>query len=285
MRIRSTSTRQAWGACLVALVAATAAADEPAMPAIEWVRLPACTYGMGSTPDEIEAAYQEARLRSSLLERYTFELEGPRHDVSIDAFEMSRYEITNAQYRAFTEATGHREPRGLSGDAMWGDPDFGDDSMPVVGVSWYDARAFATWLGADLPTEAQWERAVRGVERRKYPWGDASPTPRHANHARRLNHTAAVGSYERGATPEGLYDMGGNAWEWCLDADDPTSYANSPAENPVRRADEPLADRVIRGGSWDQGLVFMRGALRFRFHPHGTHNTIGFRVARAVVDP
>jgi len=288
MYIRIAPSRQLWWVCLAALLATAciaSAASDGAGPPIEWVRIPACVYNMGSTPEEIDAAYQEARLRSSLLERYTFELEGPSHAVSLDAFEISRYEITNEQYRAFTEATDHRDPRGMSEEPIWDDPNFNGDAMPVVGISWYEARAFAIWVGADLPTEAQWERAARGVDRRKYPWGDRSPTPRHANHGRRLNHTAEVGSYERGATPEGIHDLGGNAWEWCLDADDPGFYAVSPKQNPVRHADEPLSDRVIRGGSWDQGVVFMRGALRFRYHPHGTHNTIGFRVARAVVEP
>ena len=80
--------------------------------------------------------------------------------------------------------------------------------------------------------------------------------------------------------------MGGNVWEWCLDEDSETYYATAPLHSPVNLTDpESLGDRVIRGGSWDQGVVFMRSALRFRFHPQGTHNTIGFRIARPVETP
>ena len=241
---------------------------------------------MGSSAEDIEAAYQEGRLRSSLLERRTFELEAPIHPAALDAFDISRREITNAQYRSFTGATGHAAPRGYSGEPVWDDDAFNGDDQPVVGVSWFDARAFARWMDADLPTEAQWEHAARGVERRKYPWGDRSPTPGHANFARRSNRTVAVGSSPRGDTPDGVQDMGGNVWEWCLDEDSETYYATAPLHSPLNLSDpESLGDRVIRGGSWDQCRVFMRSALRFRFHPQGTHNTIGFRIARPVETP
>jgi iron(II)-dependent oxidoreductase len=282
--------KQALGVCFAVLVAGAVAtrcaAQAQTRPEIDWVRIPGGPARMGSTAEEIEAAYQEARLRSSLLERYTFELEAPAHEVELTPFDISRYEITNTQYRAFVEATGHAQPHGLNDEPIWGHEGFDGDDNPVVGVSWWDARAFAGWVDAELPTEAQWERAARGVERRKFPWGDRSPTPGHANFARRLNHTAPVGSYERGATPNGVHDMGGNVWEWCRDEDDPRYYANSPRRDPLNLPDPSSpADRVIRGGSWDQGVAFMRSALRFKFHPRATHKTIGFRIARAAEAP
>lgn len=250
---------------------------------ITWVRIPSGTFQMGSTANEVESAFQEGRLRSSLLERDTFEAEMPRHSVLLDAFDISRTEVTNAQYRAFIAATGRTKPRGFVGEDTWADASLNEGDQPVVGVTWFDAQAFAEWIGGSLPTEAQWERAARGTDARKYPWGDAPPNPHHANFARRQRAPSAVGRYPEGASEEGALDLAGNVWEWCMDEYHPNFYAQSPKENPLnlRHRDE-LRDRVLRGGSWDYGQVFLRSALRFRFFPlHSTHN-IGFRVVRSV---
>ena len=263
--------------------AALTEAAQHVLATIEWVDIPAGTFLMGSTPEEAEAAYKDAKLRSSLLEQHTFDAEVPQHRVSLAAYQMSRYEITNAQYRAFVEATGRPTPRGHNGEDTWTDETFNADNQPVVGVTWFDAQAFAEWIGGSLPTEAQWERAARGTEGQTYPWGNAPPKARHhANFARRYNRPMPVGTFAKGTSPEGIADLGGNVWEWCLDEYSPTFYQDGlRTENPMNlRYRDVLRARVIRGGAWDVGSAFLRSALRFKFYPLDSTHTIGFRVIR-----
>ncbi len=258
-------------------------AAQRALASIEWVRIPAGEFWMGSTSEEAGAAYEDAKLRSSMLDRRHFDAQVPKHRVYLDAYEISRYEITNRQYRYFTEDTQRSKPRGYQGEDTWADETVNDDKQPVVGVTWFDAQAFAEWIGGSLPSEAQWERAAAGVHGYKYPWGDSPPTPRHANFARRYNRPTIVGQLSRGASPEGVCDLAGNVWEWCLDEYDPGFYQQSPKRNPVNlRRRDVLSDRVIRGGSWDFGRAFMRTTLRFRFYPLNSTHNIGFRVVRSV---
>ncbi|RKU36880.1 hypothetical protein C6496_10965 [Candidatus Poribacteria bacterium] len=252
---------------------------------IEWVSIPEGTFLMGSTPEEVEAAYEDAKLRSSMLERHTFDAELPQHQVYLSAYEISRYEITNAQYRAFIEATDRPTPRGHNGEETWTDETLNADTQPVVGVTWFDAQAFAEWIGGSLPTEAQWERAARGTSARTYPWGDTPPKARqHANFARRYNRPVSVGQFSKGESPEGIADLAGNVWEWCLDEYSPTAYQRGGSDvsrNPLNlRFRDVLRARVIRGGAWDVGRAFLRSGLRFKFYPLDSTHTIGFRVVR-----
>ena len=265
------------------VVAALTEAAQQVLTTIEWVDIPEGTFLMGSTPEEAEAAYEDAKLRSSLLERHTFDAEVPQHRVYLAAYQMSRYEITNAQYRAFVEATGRPTPRGHNGEDTWAEETLNADNQPVVGVTWFDAQAFAEWIGGSLPTEAQWERAARGTEGHIYPWGNEPPKARHhANFARRYNRPMPVGTFAKGTSPEGIADLGGNVWEWCLDEYSPTFYQNGlHRENPMNlRYRDVLRARVIRGGAWDVGSAFLRSALRFKFYPLDSTHTIGFRVIR-----
>ena len=252
---------------------------------IEWVSIPEDTFLMGSTPEEAKASYEDAKLRSSMLEQHTFDAELPQHQVYLSTYEISRYEITNAQYRAFIEATDRPTPRGHNGEETWGDDTLNGDTQPVVGVTWFDAQAFAEWTGGSLPTEAQWERAARGTEARIYPWGDTPPRARqHANFARRYNRPMPVGQFPKGASPDGIADLAGNVWEWCLDEYSPTAYQRNSGDvsrNPINlRFRDVLRARVIRGGAWDVGRAFLRSSLRFKFYPLDSTHTIGFRVVR-----
>ncbi|MDP7000175.1 MAG: SUMF1/EgtB/PvdO family nonheme iron enzyme, partial [Candidatus Poribacteria bacterium] len=136
------------------------------------------------------------------------------------AFYMDKYEVTNAQYRKFVQATGHRAPR------YWDDDDFNQPNQPVVGVSWHDATAYAKWVGKRLPTEKEWEWAARaekewewaargGLKGKKYPWGNQEPSASRANYGNKVGKPTAVGNYP--ANGYGLHDMAGNVWEWCQD--------------------------------------------------------------------
>ena len=252
---------------------------------IEWVPISEGAFLMGSTPEKAAAAYEDAKLRSSMLERHTFDAESPQHQVYLSAYEISRYEITNAQYRAFVEATKRPTPRGHNGEETWADKTLNADTQPVVGVTWFDAQAFAEWIGGSLPTEAQWERAARGTTARSYPWGDTPPKARqHANFARRYNRPMPVGQFPTGESPDGIADLAGNVWEWCLDEYSPTTYQRDSGDvsrNPLNlRFRDVLRSRVIRGGAWDVGRAFLRSGLRFKFYPLDSTHTIGFRVVR-----
>lgn len=164
------------------------------------------------------------------------ELSRPAHFVSINPFFIDRTEVTNESYRKFVDATGYDPP------ATWKDGVFanGEEEMPVTGVTWYDAAAFAAWAGKRLPTEAEWEFAARGSDGRKYPWGNEWD-PSIANVDNTIKSLRRVG--EGAATPTGIYDMAGNAWEWT--ASDARSYPGG-IEFPKSR----LRLKIIRGGNY-----------------------------------
>jgi formylglycine-generating enzyme required for sulfatase activity len=230
--------------------------------------------------------------------------EKPVHTVYLDAYYIDAYEVTNAQYRKFVEATGHREPEGYgyvngnwqNGFKPWRDPNFNNPNQPVVCVSWEDAKAYAEWVGASLPTEAQWEKAVRGgLVGKKFPWGDEFPARELVGNfadesAKKVfpnwsiitgyddgyAYTAPVGKFAPNGY--GLYDMAGNVWEWCLDAYESGYYGRSPERNPVNNNFTNVNSRVVRGGSWLNGnLDYLRCAIRYSIGPTFTYHARGFR--------
>ena len=209
--------------------------------------------------------------------------ERPQHRVYIDAFMIDTYEVTNAQYKAFCDAT----ERSYPSDPGWGG-DYADyflskQDFPVVNVSWLDASAYALWAGKRLPTEAEWEKAARGgLEGKRYPWGDAI-TQDDANYAgvgaRDVwNYTSPVGSFSPNGY--GLYDMAGNVWEWCADWYDFGYYGSSPGSNPTGPATGSF--RVLRGGSWNDDTNNVRVATRDDNNPSNRDDNNGFRCARSL---
>ena len=202
--------------------------------------------------------------------------ERPVHTVYLDAFYIDKYEVTNAQYKKFMDATGHVAPM------YWSDSRFNAPGQPVVGVSWHDAVAYSEWLGKRLPTEAEWEKAARGgLMGKRYPWGDKAPDEGgiyRANYkpgndaADDYVYTSPVGSFP--SNGYGLYDMAGNVWEWCQDwfGD---YYSTSPKENPPG----PISGtfRVLRGGSWYHTPDTLRVAYRDLFNPSNASSDSGFR--------
>jgi gamma-glutamyl hercynylcysteine S-oxide synthase len=202
----------------------------------------------------------------------------PRRVIEGRAFDMNRSEISNAEYRRFVAATGHR--RGFY-DAH---PLLGRDAYPVVGVSWSDAVAFCTRYGLALPSEQEYERAARGVDGAAFPWCDAPLDPAHANGGDEIccsgsDHdgfmmTAPVGAFPAGASPEGILDLVGNVWEWTRDAYAPYEAEPSP--------DIAGKYRVLRGGAWNSDPRRLSTTYRlaydadFRFAANG-----GFRCVRS----
>ena len=228
--------------------------------------------------------------------------EKPIHSVYVDAFYMDAYEVTNAEYAEFLNAKGKH----ADGSITWlyiGRPycrieyvsrayraKAGYENHPVVAVGWYGAMAYAEWKGKRLPTEAEWEKAARGgLSGLTYPWGNSIDNT-NANYNNHVKDTTAVGKYP--ANGYGLFDMSGNAFEWCLDEYNGNFYSVSPAQNPLSGANsiEWLLDnytgvktrRVLRGGSWDNLATDVRATKRLSLAPSTSDNSIGFRCARTV---
>jgi len=178
-----------------------------------------------------------------------YSFERPEHTVYLDAYWIDQTEVTNAQYRACVEAETCAAPN------SWNDASTSGDDQPAF-VSWDDAQAYCEWVGARLPTEAEWEKAARGTDGRLYPWGGEEFDPSRANiqgPEDGYESTAPVGSFPTGASPYGVLDMSGNAAEWAADWFQVEYYAQSPAQNPTGPPSGDYDQRVIRGGSWHSG--------------------------------
>lgn len=236
-------------------------------------------------------------------------MEKPQRMVFLDAFWIYQHPVTNAQFAAFVDASGHQtiaEGAGWSwafdGDdwaeldgVTWREPQgpgstiAGREDHPVLHVSWFDAEAYCAWAGGRLPTEAEWEKAARGDDGRNYPWGDTPVTGDRANFCD-VNcpfewaeadqddgylGPSPVGSYPAGASPYGTLDMAGNVWEWVADWFFPDYYGFAPDQNPAGPLSGDL--RVVRGGSWYNNVNSMSVTFRHRFTPDSTIDLLGFR--------
>jgi serine/threonine protein kinase len=215
--------------------------------------------------------------------------EQPAHEVCIThPYWIDMNEVTNASYAAFISAGGYSN-RDLWSDAGWnwkgtrGAPndydDFTGEQQPRVGLTWYEAEAYANWRGCRLPTEAQWEFAARGPDSLIYPWGDEWNSA-NANTDRRVGGTANVGSYPDGTSWVGAKDMSGNVWEWVADWYDSDYYTRSPKNDPAGADGGQY--RTLRGGSWSYSPTFARTGSRNGGNPVSVLPFIGFRVVCTV---
>jgi formylglycine-generating enzyme required for sulfatase activity len=259
---------------VIALIAAALPALLPAAesaPLSEAVSIPAGPFTMGSDTGP--------------------EDERPAHSVTLAAFAIDRFPVTNMNFAEFLNAVGYTNARGEH-LFDYDDPDArihqmggkwvadkGYENHPAVEVSWAGARDYCAWRDKRLPTEAEWEKAARGTDGRKFPWGHAPPDRSRARFSAGFNHTAPVDRFSAGASPYGVEDMAGNAWEWVSSAYRPYPYrAGDGREN---LAAGPV--RATRGGGHDSPAAEItttqRGASLSR-NPRSGHHNIGFRCAK-----
>ncbi len=201
----------------------------------------------------------------------------PAHKVVVDSFYMDSHEVTNAEYLKFCQETGHKFPEFWNVGIFHCGENFPD--YPVMGVNWYDAMKYAEWAGKRLPTEAEWEYAARGgLVDNEFPNGNTWETSIRRNNTTGEweNLTVEVQSFEPNGF--GLYDMGGNVWEWTFDIYQHNYYENSPENNP-RGAEEGTC-RVIRGGSWHSGKMCHKVYFRKGLTSNWVDFAVGFRCVK-----
>jgi len=255
------------------------ACDPP--PPEGMVLVPAGHFLMGT--DEYD---DEGHALSLGLDKPWYADESPQRRLHLPDFYIDKYEVTNQQYYIFTQATDHRTPR------SWRGPKYpeGWDNLPVNEVTFYDANAYAKWAGKRLPSEQEWEKAARGPNDFRYPWGVAfdfekanlsrSPT------SKRGQGLKPVGSYPQGASPYGVEDMIGNVWEWVWDYYEP--YPDN-----IWQAEHYKGKKVVVRGMSYLGIghfpkkaynkvmaLKARVSYRQKLHPIRRAIDVGFRCAQ-----
>lgn len=242
---------------------------------VEWITIPAGEFSMGS-----DAA--EDRLASAN--------EMPQHALYLDQYAISRYPITNSQYREFVRASGYRAPQHWRG----GEIPAGLELHPVVFVTWHDANAYCAWASAvarrpiRLPSEAEWEKAARGEEKRIWPWGNRPPDAEHCNADYSVGTTTAVNAYPPGAGPYGVMDMAGNVCEWTRTLHEEGwlhlkfRYPYDPDDGREDPDAPNWVPRILRGGAFLSDSHYTRCAARYQLPADASGKFVGFRVVLAA---
>ena len=237
----------------------------------EMILIPAGEFLMGSDPQ---------------TDREAEDREQPQHSVYLPDYFMAKTPVTNAQYLAFVQSTGHHPPD------HWEDelPPAGKHDHPVVHVSWHDALAYCGWLtqvtgkSFRLPSEAEWEKAARGTDGRVYPWGNQWDAERCNTKESDIGATTPVGAYPQGASPYGLLDMAGNVWEWTISLwgknmkEPEFGYPYDPSDGRENLEAASGVMRVLRGSAFYYDARYTRSAYRVRSYPDYRVRTRGFRV-------
>jgi formylglycine-generating enzyme required for sulfatase activity len=206
--------------------------------------------------------------------------ETPQHSVTLKTFYIDQYEVTNTRYAECVKAGSCEPPTNLSSVTH---PNYYDSlqfaNYPVIQVTWAMAKAYCEWRGARLPTEAEWEKAARGTDGRTFPWGEQEADCTFANFWSGgpgcVGDVSEVGRYNQSASPFNVFDMAGNVWEWVLDWYGESYYAASPGENPT--GPDAGQYRVVRGGSYSNGLSSIRTTTRGRNLPGKFYSYVGMR--------
>jgi formylglycine-generating enzyme required for sulfatase activity len=260
---------------------------------IPMVYVPAGKFLMGSTPQQVEEAFQERKKTDKDAKKEWYEDQMPQHEQIITTdFWLDLTPVTNEGYARFVAGGGYRNPDYWT-EAGWnwvqsnqktGPKDYENftaPQQPRVGVTWYEAFAYCSWRGGRLPTEAEWEWAARGPENRIYPWKGQWDASRVIYSENAGGKTAIVGEGVRraGASWVGVLDMSGNVWEWCS-----SLYQGYPYDANDGREDmlDGTNVRIPRGGSWrDTNASNLRASFRFGVNPGIRDDLWGFRFARS----
>ena len=239
-----------------------------AMDGMEMVYIPAGTFEMGSESGNSD--------------------QSPIHTVQLDGFWLDRTEVTNEMFVRFLNAQGNQQEGGttwldpidpfvwiLEKDGVWQTRSERDNNYPALKVSWYGAKAYCAWAGRDLPTEAQWEYVAKGLENRRFPWGNDDPVCSLARYSGCGNSPVEVGSLLDGANPWGILNLAGNVAEWTNDRYAADYYSQSPQANPPGPINGYY--RVIRGGSWQSAYIALQTFNRKWAGADENINSVGFR--------
>ena len=218
--------------------------------------------------------------------------EKPQQTIYLPAYYMDKYPVTNGQYchflnhvntgkgeleeRIYLSAKYKKEKCRIAKEGNKFLVEKGYEDYPVIFVSWYGAKAYGNWCGKRLPYEVEWEKAARGTDGRKYPWGNEFDKRLCNFAAGGPGHTTPVGSYPQGVSPFDCFDMAGNVWEWCSDWFD----ANNDKTGDRLKGSESGSDRVIRGCSWYGISRGVRCANRSDYTPDGHLYDIGLRLCQ-----
>ncbi len=224
----------------------------PIQDDVEMVAIPAGEFIMGSDDPEAD------------------DNEKPASKVTVGPFSIDKFEVTNARYTRCMEAGICTRPPNRGYD------DSTRANLPVTIVSWQQAVAYCRWVGKRLPTEAEWEKAARGTDGRRYPWGNTFEAER-ANAGYSVPSITPVGNYPKGASPYGVMDMAGNVWEWTSSLYTPYPYD----PNDGREDLNARGSRVERSGSWYHPVWHARTTRRTAIgHVYRRINDLGFRCAK-----
>lgn len=220
------------------------------------VYIPAGWFWMGCSPKDAQCSNDET----------------PYHKVYLNAYYIDKTDVTARAYSTCVNAgactppdSGYNCNGGVAGRAEY----------PANCVDWNQARAYCTWAGKDLPTEAQWEKAAKGTDGRVYPWGNDWDESKVCFNT---SSTCPVGQHQNGASPYGVLDMSGNVWNWCSDWYHSSYYRNSPDHNP--QGPDTGMYRVLKGGSWNYfnfDSMYLRSSFRYYDAPYIRRSSIGFR--------
>jgi formylglycine-generating enzyme required for sulfatase activity len=269
----------------------------------EMLFIPRTNFIMGLSKEQTEAVVAEFTPASSMISPFLFYHEAPEHSVKIPDFTISKYEVTNAEYKKFIDDGGYEKKElwkelidahnlntvlqgwerielfvdrtGKRGPSMWSDGTYTESRVnhPVEGVSWFEAVAYCRWNQMRLPTEAEWEYSARGTDQRMFPWGNernvAKDWPRVQG-----GQSTPVGSVQLDKSPFGVMDLARNISEWVMD--DWYLYPGAPVDP------HPENDNygILRGGDYFSQLLYMRATCRFKTPKLERRGGIGFRCAK-----
>ncbi|MBI5880112.1 MAG: SUMF1/EgtB/PvdO family nonheme iron enzyme [Chloroflexi bacterium] len=199
----------------------------------------------------------------------------PQSEVNLPAYRIDKFEVINADFKKFADATGYKTESEKSGDTdTWLSYAKSKDQNPVVKVSWNDADAFCKWAGKRLPTEQEWEKAARGADGRAYPWGNDFDPKKANSKEGGVRATTVVGSYGAGASPFGVQDMAGNVSEWT--ASEPAVYPGGARTGKIFTP----GTRIVRGGGWFDTKEYVSAFVRNSGVLSAANDDLGFRCAK-----